>query len=262
MIKKIVILIIGLWCFAASNTSIHANTVKDLYYENPVEKHAFDDKAWEAAKGEIDFTPPALKKKQEEEAAAAATTGSGTTGTANSGRSQRRSYRGWDPFVGEGTMSGVFKIILIILAVILAAVLVFRLAGGSFEVKAPEKNTNPRDINSTVNIKNIEENLHKSDMEILIDKSLAEGNYMLAVRLYYLWAIKELSNKRLIKWKRDKTNRDYIREMRKTDLNKPFREVTRIFERVWYGSQEELKQTDYLSIQKKLDAFVQQVKRK
>jgi len=248
-----------LWCSLAPITQLSASDVKDLYYENPMDKHAFNDEKWETAIGEIDYTPPEIKKKQEE---AAANNPNTTTTRPNRRNRRNRSNQGnWDLNVGQGAWSGFFKLILLVLGIGLAAMLIFRMTGGTFEAKAPEKNVNPRDVSTTVDIKRVEQNLHKSDMEILIDKSLAEGNYMLSVRLHYLWAIKELSNKRLIKWKRDKTNRDYLREMRKTDLYQPFRDVTRIFERVWYGSQNQLNQSDYLSIQKKLKDFIKQVKK-
>lgn len=251
----------GIWCFAAPLTDLSASSVKDDYYENSIEKKEFDKSNWEKAKEGIDYTPPAIKRKQEEERANNANAGNASSNASSSNR-RTRDYSNWGISVGEGGLSGFFKILLIILGIALVAMIIFRLAGGSFEVAAPEKNVNPRDVAGTVNIKKVEENIHKSDMEILIEKSLKEGNYMLTVRLYYLWAIKELSNKRLIKWKRDKTNRDYIREMRKTEFNKPFRDVTRIFERVWYGAQEELQQSDFLVIQKKLNDFIQQVKKK
>lgn len=245
----------------AITSSVEASTVKEDYYNTPIEKQAIDDQLWETAKGDIDYTPAEIKKKREEEAAAG--TNSGTTnGSSGRSRNRSRNYGNWDIDIGSGVWTGFFKLLLIILGVALMAALVFRLAGGSFEVAAPEKKVKGGNFAGNVDIKNVEENLHKSDMEILIDQSLAKGEYMMAVRLYYLWAIKELSNKRLIKWKRDKTNRDYMREMRKTDLNQPFRDVTRIFERVWYGTQDTLKQADYLDIQKKLDAFIKQVKKR
>jgi len=261
LIKKIFILTFGLWCLAASSQLVGATEVKDAYYENSIEKHDFKTKDWNAAKKGIDFTPLKEKKKKEEEARR---NNGGTSGGNNGGGSSGGNSSGdsWDFGLGDMDMSGFFKILLILMGVALAAALIFRIAGGSFEIKGAKKKVAKKDISSTVNIKNVEANLNKSDMEILIDQSLKEKNYMLAVRLHYLWAIKELNSKKLIRWKRDKTNRDYMREMRKTDLNKPFREVTNIFERVWYGSQETLGQSDYLTIQKKLGAFIEQVKRR
>ena len=75
-------------------------------------------------------------------------------------------------------------------------------------------------------------------MEGFIRQALAEKNYALAVRLYYLAILKELSLTNQIKWKKDKTNREYLREMSGKKLASPFRETTLIFERVWYGNEE------------------------
>jgi len=62
-----------------------------------------------------------------------------------------------------------------------------------------------------------------------------KGDYALAMRLYYLAIIKEMSLKKLIKWKRDKTNGEYLRELRSSNFFTEFNEVTNIFERIWYG---------------------------
>ncbi|NUO02845.1 MAG: DUF4129 domain-containing protein, partial [Saprospiraceae bacterium] len=47
--------------------------------------------------------------------------------------------------------------------------------------------------------------------------------------------LKKLSQQQLVFWKKDKTNRDYLRELSHTTLHQPFREVTRDFEWAWYG---------------------------
>jgi len=46
-----------------------------------------------------------------------------------------------------------------------------------------------------------------------------------------------LSEKEAIVWSKEKTNRDYLREMRGHRLGTQFRDVTRQYERVWYGNQ-------------------------
>ena len=53
----------------------------------------------------------------------------------------------------------------------------------------------------------IEENIHESDLDKFIKQAESEEKYNLAIRLYYLAIIKELSLGKLIKWKRNKTNR-------------------------------------------------------
>ncbi len=249
------IILFVLLSFGISDTS-QASTIKDNYYENSFEKRSFDDKAWKEAVGDIDYTPEAIKKKKEKENNNTATNSGGGSG-GNTGRD----FSAWDWNVGTSTLSGFFKLLLIILAVLLLGIIIYRLSGGGL-LENPTKDGSKGKVSDRVDIEKVEQNLHKSDMEILIDQSLKDGNYMLAVRLYYLWAIKELSNKHFIKWKRDKTNRDYARELRKTDLHPSFRKVTRIFERVWYGNQKELDQKSFGSIEAQFKSFVESIKRK
>lgn len=85
-------------------------------------------------------------------------------------------------------------------------------------------------------LEHIEQNLHEADIDRFLRQALTAGNYRLAVRLYYLAIIKELSLQSKIEWKRDKTNGAYIREMRKYSTLLPdFQKLTLIFEYVWYS---------------------------
>ena len=90
----------------------------------------------------------------------------------------------------------------------------------------------------TYDLDKIEENLPDVELKTPIQQAIADGNFPLAVRLYYLAIIQELSAKEIISWKREKTNFEYIREMRGHNLSTDFRNVTQIFERVWYGDKE------------------------
>jgi hypothetical protein len=88
-----------------------------------------------------------------------------------------------------------------------------------------------------ITIDNVDAYIHETDLERFLREALAAGNYPLGIRLYYLQIIKVLSEKNAIQWSREKTNRDYLREMRQHRQGEPFREVTRTFERVWYGNE-------------------------
>ena len=46
-----------------------------------------------------------------------------------------------------------------------------------------------------------------------IDKSVASGNYRLAVRLMFLRLLKNLSDKNIIQYKQDNTNLDYLMQL-------------------------------------------------
>ncbi len=85
-------------------------------------------------------------------------------------------------------------------------------------------------------LEHIEQNLHEADIDRFLRQALTAQNYRLAVRLYYLAIIKELSLQSKIEWKRDKTNGAYVREMRKyATLLPDFQKLTLIFEYVWYS---------------------------
>jgi hypothetical protein len=104
-----------------------------------------------------------------------------------------------------------------------------------------------------ITLDNLDEYLHESDLDRFLREALAQGNYPLAVRLYYLQTIKNLSEKNAFKWSREKTNRDYLREMRSHSLAEQFREATRIYERVWYGNQS-LSAAEFAALEGKMKA--------
>lgn len=76
----------------------------------------------------------------------------------------------------------------------------------------------------------------KSELELAIEKALAEGNYREAVRIYFLAVIKELRDRNLISWEKKKTNYSYLNEMTEHPKYRNFEFATRVFEVVWYGN--------------------------
>jgi len=80
------------------------------------------------------------------------------------------------------------------------------------------------------------EDIEQVDFEALITQFLDKRDYRRVVRLLYHKTLKELSARGLIRWKIDKTNRDYISEMTGSPLSYEFAELTRIFEYIWYGN--------------------------
>ena len=78
--------------------------------------------------------------------------------------------------------------------------------------------------------------IEQVDFDRLIAASLERRDYRAVVRLLYRKALKELSARGLIRWRIDKTNRDYLAELSQSPLRVEFTELTRIFECIWYGS--------------------------
>jgi len=81
----------------------------------------------------------------------------------------------------------------------------------------------------------IGENIHEMNFDELIEEAMATGSYRRGVRLLYLRALKELTDRGLIEWRVDKTNHEYLLELRGSELRGIFADATLLFEYVWYG---------------------------
>jgi len=81
-----------------------------------------------------------------------------------------------------------------------------------------------------------EENIEDMDLVSELDKALSTGDYRQAVRIRFLNVLQSLSINDLIKWKPEKTNRDYTRELRGQKFFTQFRDLAKVFELVWYGN--------------------------
>lgn len=68
-----------------------------------------------------------------------------------------------------------------------------------------------------------------------IDKAARSGNYRLAVRLMFLRLLKNMSERNIIQYKQDKTNLDYLIQLRPTSYYNKFFRITRNYEYAWYG---------------------------
>lgn len=79
------------------------------------------------------------------------------------------------------------------------------------------------------------ENIHKMDFDVLIENAIANHQHREAIRLAYLKILKQLTDKDLINWKIDKTNLDYVTELKNTPHQATFNKITQVFEFVWYG---------------------------
>lgn len=77
-----------------------------------------------------------------------------------------------------------------------------------------------------------------NELDALLAKSIAEGNYREAVRIYFIYIIKILREKGWIQWEKRKTNTAYLFEMRERREFLDFSQITLIFEIIWYGHRE------------------------
>ncbi len=82
-----------------------------------------------------------------------------------------------------------------------------------------------------------EQHIEHLDLDQHINDALAQQNYRLAIRYQYLKGLKLLSQKNIIEWHYEKTNNDYQNEITKPTLGSIFKEVSYIYDHIWYGEQ-------------------------
>lgn len=204
----------------------------ETYTGESIQRHDFDTKKWESLKAGIDYAGPKSKKKKQKE------------------EKEQKQLPETDGFTGFGPM---FKLLAIVVGIGLLVLLIVKLAGG--ENLFGPKNSKLKPAVSAAELEKIEENLHEAELQDPIHRAIVAGDYPLAVRLYYLAMLKELSVRNHIRWKRDKTNGAYLRELAGSPLFGTVQEVTLIFERIWYGKVE-LSKTDFEQLETKLKRAV------
>jgi hypothetical protein len=89
--------------------------------------------------------------------------------------------------------------------------------------------------NLSIEMEGTEEDINLMNFDKLIADSISNGQYRVAIRYLYLKILKDLADKNHINWKAEKTNLDYMNELRSTAYGKGFMEVTFLFDYAWYG---------------------------
>jgi hypothetical protein len=92
-----------------------------------------------------------------------------------------------------------------------------------------------------IDINNTEQLIQMADFESLIAEMELKGDTRQCIRLYYLWLLKDLKDKKLIYWLPEKTNTDYLSELKNELVRKEFTYLSYLFNYIWYG---EFKITD------------------
>lgn len=178
------------------------HSTKD-YQAEPLLIRKFDEAKWEEIVGNVNYNEEAMPQKEESTLEAPKL-----------------------PWAGP-LLRGISY--LAIAALIAALVyLVFR--NISFRLKIRRTAIEDDDLAMPV------ENIDAIDVASALEKAIREGNFKLAVRLYYLGLLKKLNETGVIVWKKDKTNRDYLSEIFARDyFFDDIRKLTFSYERAWYG---------------------------
>lgn len=81
----------------------------------------------------------------------------------------------------------------------------------------------------------LQKNIHEIDFAQKIADLENNSDYRSAVRYQFLWVLKKLSDSHKIRWDVQKTNQDYISELKGNPLRSEFNDLVRVFDYVWYG---------------------------
>lgn len=78
-------------------------------------------------------------------------------------------------------------------------------------------------------------NLMESNLDQLISEAIKEHDYSLAIRYYYLKALKMLDQKSLIRWEEEKTNQDFQNQLPTGAIKNQFKYLSYLYSYCWYG---------------------------
>lgn len=100
----------------------------------------------------------------------------------------------------------------------------------------------------------MDEDIKGIDFSARIASALRENNFRLAVRWYYLKQLNVLNTKGLIHWQTYKTNIDYYKELKSPDHKSGFKNISGIYDYVWYG-QYEISSENFTQLEDQFKAF-------
>lgn len=129
---------------------------------------------------------------------------------------------------GKGFFNSIFGIIFWILAIGLFGYLVYRL----FLSNSALFTRGRKNISSDTEV-NLQEDTN--DPDVLLRNAIRSGNYRLAVRYLYLQVLTKLAERKIIEINSNKTNYEYVNEIRKHKFANEFASLTLQYEYVWYG---------------------------
>ena len=217
--------------------TVWAGNAKDskAYMEQTLEPKPFDEEQWKDATDGMDF----IMEKEEEPAKE-----EGMTQKEYNDRSA----------MTEFVFTSVVRWVLILFAILFLVFIIIKVIGADVLITKGKK------IHKLSELENMdEEDLELSDLEKLLKAAQTAGDHRKMIRIYYLMIIRQLSEQELIRWKKDKTNREYLREMQPHPHYGIFRDVTILFETVWYGDID-VKERDFALIGPKFTQLIHHLK--
>lgn len=180
----------------------------------PIKARPIAEKNWKDATKGLDYSNDVPKKKKEEV--------------------QKEPKKESSPAMNWGALAQSLGFLFQILAILLALGLISY--GIYWMMQAPKNKALARD-GTEITLANLDHYVLETDLNRFLREAKAAANWSLAIRLYFLLIIKQLSDNGSIRWAKEKTNRDFLRETNAHPLGPDIRSITRQYERIWYGNQ-------------------------
>lgn len=108
-------------------------------------------------------------------------------------------------------------------------------------------------------LEELEDHLDTAAIDPHLYTAIKSKNFKLAIRLYYLMIIQKLALKEKITWKKYKTNKHYLIELRNREEYPILRKLTLTYERSWFG-ESDINENEYDSIQPDFVNFLQSIR--
>ena len=120
------------------------------------------------------------------------------------------------------------------------------------------RSTNKAKINTTVDVNQISQETSAFDYAAHVEIQVNRKAYREAIRLYHLWCLDVLNSQKIIQYHSDKTNLDYLYDIKEKKLFEAFRYLTYIYDNIWFGAHP---LDDYTFSQAKIpyDLFIQKL---
>lgn len=154
--------------------------------------------------------------------------------------------------VNAGEMGKWIMYAIIGVAFILIAVLLIRQFSNSAR-------SNSKLITDAVPLAEDIEDIYSLNFGQKIIDAEKNKDFRLAVRYQFLRALRKLDESQLIKWQKNKTDREYALELSDPDIREHFGRITTVFEHVWYGGFQANEQ-NYRKMQTYFQQFINKVK--
>lgn len=135
-------------------------------------------------------------------------------------------------FPGFSINSTLTKYVLFALVIAALVYLLYRLIGSAI-FAANNKIVKRKE--ATFEILHDDEQMMQKDLNSLLAEALQQKDFKTAIRILFIQSLQDLQAYEWIKWKKEKTNRDYLNELMHRDAFVPFGSMVLLYEKAWYS---------------------------